>query len=190
MVTKKIYPSAAVIMQVYKRDKFKCVYCGVSGSDAELQCDHLHPISKGGSNHASNLRTSCRKCNQAKGDKTDFQSINTNIEMQNKATTEYFFEYKNERGLFWYKTESNLTDETFLVSVIDPFLYEYETIFLKIEDKSKVFFYKDFLEFLRKKDQERWAANDSNKRYYLEMKYLLHLDPTDKGLQDYFKGND
>jgi len=81
-------------------------------------------------------------------------------------------------------------DETFLVSVIDPFLYEYETIFLKIEDKSKVFFYKDFLEFLRKKDQERWAANDSNKRYYLEMKYLLHLDPTDKGLQDYFKGND
>ena len=60
-------PSAAVRIRVYKRDRFQCTYCGVPGTDAELEVDHIIPIARGGSNHISNLTTACRKCNAKKG---------------------------------------------------------------------------------------------------------------------------
>ena len=71
IVQKKTYtdaPSSAVRIRVMKRDKFQCTYCGVPGTHAELEVDHIIPKSKGGSHHMSNLTTSCRKCNQSKSD--------------------------------------------------------------------------------------------------------------------------
>ena len=66
--TNKKYPGAAIRIRVMKRDKFRCTYCGASGNEVELEIDHIHPISKGGSNHLSNLTTACRSCNQTKSD--------------------------------------------------------------------------------------------------------------------------
>ncbi len=60
-------PSDAVKMRVMKRDRFSCTYCGAQGKDAELEIDHIIPVSKGGSHHMSNLTTACRACNQKKG---------------------------------------------------------------------------------------------------------------------------
>lgn len=65
-------PSAAVRMRVMKRDRFRCTYCGVPGTDAEMEVDHIIPVSKGGSNHMSNLTTACRACNSKKSDRLDF----------------------------------------------------------------------------------------------------------------------
>jgi 5-methylcytosine-specific restriction protein A len=62
-------PSAAVRIRVYKRDRFACTYCGVPGTEAELEVDHIIAVAKGGSHHISNLTTACRACNQAKGTK-------------------------------------------------------------------------------------------------------------------------
>jgi 5-methylcytosine-specific restriction endonuclease McrA len=42
---------------------FKCAYCG---GDFD-HIDHVKPISKGGYHCLSNLRPSCRKCNEEKG---------------------------------------------------------------------------------------------------------------------------
>lgn len=53
---------------VFKRDGFKCSYCGKIGY--KLECDHIVPISKGGNNDLSNLTTSCQKCNRQKKDKS------------------------------------------------------------------------------------------------------------------------
>lgn len=61
-------PSAAVRIRVMKRDKFQCTYCGVAGTDAELEIDHIVAVANGGSHHMSNLTTACRACNQKKGD--------------------------------------------------------------------------------------------------------------------------
>lgn len=44
-----------------------CTYCGASGNDVELEIDHIIPVAKGGSNHISNLTTSCMACNRKKG---------------------------------------------------------------------------------------------------------------------------
>lgn len=52
-----------------KRDRFQCTYCGVPGTDAELEVDHIIAVSNGGSHHMSNLTTACRACNQDKSDK-------------------------------------------------------------------------------------------------------------------------
>ncbi|MCB0341731.1 MAG: HNH endonuclease [Bdellovibrionales bacterium] len=46
---------------VYHRDHGHCVRCG---STRALQYDHIQPICLGGRNDVSNLRLTCRSCNQ------------------------------------------------------------------------------------------------------------------------------
>lgn len=53
---------------VFIRDGHTCQYCGSKG--APLHCDHVVPVSRGGSNTLDNLKTSCRTCNLSKGAKT------------------------------------------------------------------------------------------------------------------------
>ena len=49
---------------VYRRDNFKCVFCGAT---EDLTIDHKIPRSKGGTNAFDNLQTACVKCNTEKG---------------------------------------------------------------------------------------------------------------------------
>jgi hypothetical protein len=56
--------------EVLKRDRFRCVACGVSPSahlDCELHVDHIVPLSRGGTTEMNNLRALCSKCNVGKG---------------------------------------------------------------------------------------------------------------------------
>jgi hypothetical protein len=57
----------AIRHEVFVRDNFTCQYCGAYG--VKLQCDHVHPISKGGASTLGNLKTACMPCNQSKRDK-------------------------------------------------------------------------------------------------------------------------
>ena len=52
--------------EVFKRDSFKCQYCGLKAPDVILEIDHIKPISKGGDNSIMNLVTSCFNCNRGK----------------------------------------------------------------------------------------------------------------------------
>lgn len=59
----------ALRFQVLNRDGFKCHYCGRKASDGhELEIDHVKPLSDGGTNHLSNLRSACFDCNRGKRD--------------------------------------------------------------------------------------------------------------------------
>ncbi|MBF0379218.1 MAG: HNH endonuclease [Desulfamplus sp.] len=51
---------------VLRRDKFQCVLCGASGSGANLEVDHIIPVSQGGTSDMKNLRCLCFKCNRGK----------------------------------------------------------------------------------------------------------------------------
>ena len=49
---------------IFKRDGFKCQYCG---NTKELTLDHLVPKAKGGKTTWNNLITACKTCNSKKG---------------------------------------------------------------------------------------------------------------------------
>lgn len=55
--------------EVFKRDMFTCQYCGRKAPDVVLEIDHIKPVAKGGTNHITNLVTSCFECNRGKGDR-------------------------------------------------------------------------------------------------------------------------
>lgn len=59
--------SKKVRFEVFKRDSFKCQYCGESAPDVVLHVDHIMPVSKGGGNEIINLITACDSCNGGKG---------------------------------------------------------------------------------------------------------------------------
>jgi rubredoxin len=54
--------------EILKRDNYRCQMCGVTAKDgATLEIDHIHPVSKGGTNEPDNLQVLCRECNAGKG---------------------------------------------------------------------------------------------------------------------------
>jgi hypothetical protein len=56
---------------VFKRDGFRCRYCGVSvDQGALLHVDHVVARSRGGADTLDNLVTACVECNLGKSDKT------------------------------------------------------------------------------------------------------------------------
>ncbi|MDX9715516.1 MAG: HNH endonuclease [Dissulfurispiraceae bacterium] len=67
-----------VRFEVFKRDSFKCQYCGATGPNVLLQIDHIKAVAKGGTNDIMNLVTSCESCNSGKSDKllSDDAAIN------------------------------------------------------------------------------------------------------------------
>lgn len=54
---------------IYERDGYCCRSCG---SSANLEVDHILPISKGGKSNVDNLQTLCHTCNYFKSDFTQF----------------------------------------------------------------------------------------------------------------------
>ena len=52
--------------QVYRRDGYKCRYCGADG--VPLTVDHLVTWESGGPSTPENLVACCRKCNSARGE--------------------------------------------------------------------------------------------------------------------------
>lgn len=54
--------------EVFKRDGFKCAYCGQSPPSVTLEVDHVDPYSKGGECTLSNYLTACFDCNRGKRD--------------------------------------------------------------------------------------------------------------------------
>lgn len=51
--------------EVLQRDYFTCHYCGQEANTV----DHLIPISKGGTDEATNMVAACNKCNASKRDR-------------------------------------------------------------------------------------------------------------------------
>lgn len=52
--------------ECFKRDNYTCKECGANKSQKMLHCDHIIPVSQGGTDELSNLQTLCDDCNFAK----------------------------------------------------------------------------------------------------------------------------
>ncbi len=53
--------------EIFKRDGFQCIYCGVTPERAVLRVDHVKPVAEGGGDEPENLVTACHDCNAGKG---------------------------------------------------------------------------------------------------------------------------
>jgi 5-methylcytosine-specific restriction endonuclease McrA len=58
--------SKSVRFEVFKRDSFKCQYCGRSAPDVVLNIEHITAVANGGDNEIMNLVTACFDCNRGK----------------------------------------------------------------------------------------------------------------------------
>lgn len=66
-MTKRKSIGPKVRFEVFKRDNFKCQYCGQTAPDVVLHIDHIIPVKDGGTNDITNLITACSDCNLGKG---------------------------------------------------------------------------------------------------------------------------
>ena len=116
--------SKSVRFEVFKRDSFKCQYCGKSAPDVVLEVDHIIPVSKGGDNDISNLITACFDCNRGKRDKklTDKQSAKLQKEELDKLNAR---REQIEMIAEWRKELLNLMNESIdkIVEIINQEFY-------------------------------------------------------------------
>lgn len=59
---------------LFRRDNFRCMYCGARGNQVCLTRDHIIPRSKGGRDTWENVVAACHRCNQHKADRTPEQA--------------------------------------------------------------------------------------------------------------------
>jgi 5-methylcytosine-specific restriction endonuclease McrA len=59
---------------IFRRDNYRCGYCGKKLEKGEATVDHIMPRSRGGKNTWMNMITSCHKCNNRKGCRTPEQA--------------------------------------------------------------------------------------------------------------------
>ena len=58
--------SKKIRFEVFKRDGFKCAYCGKNPPEVTLEADHIDPKANGGTDDINNLITACFACNRGK----------------------------------------------------------------------------------------------------------------------------
>ena len=51
---------------IFARDQYRCVYCGLVREPEMLSIDHVQPKVRGGDGSAGNVVTACMACNTAK----------------------------------------------------------------------------------------------------------------------------
>lgn len=61
-------------INVLTRDKYRCAYCAVRGTDEDLNYDHVIPRSQGGRTVWENIVASCYPCNSKKANRTPEQA--------------------------------------------------------------------------------------------------------------------
>ncbi|NLJ38093.1 MAG: HNH endonuclease [Candidatus Atribacteria bacterium] len=153
--------------EVFKRDNFKCQYCGRTPPEVILEIDHIIPKSKGGADDIENLITSCRDCNRGKGKNfiTNIQKREIikenlkNLKEKEEQLKEYYkLQRRQERKIqkniqtikdYWHlidgKTEISEYGEksirTFLKSFSVKEIQEAINISSKIEDSNQRFLY-------------------------------------------------
>lgn len=105
--------------EVFKRDQFKCQYCGKAAPDVILHVDHINPVSKGGDNDILNLITSCEDCNLGKSDR--LLSDNTVLDKQRKMLEELDERRRQLQMMLNWRDELKGFDSEVAQSVADYF---------------------------------------------------------------------
>lgn len=117
--------------EVFKRDSFKCQYCGRCAPEVILQVDHITPVAKGGKNEIINLITSCFDCNNGKSDRE--LSDNSVMAIQ-KAKLDELNERRVQLDMMieWKKT---LSDKTYELNAVVKYFNEKNNCNVSLTDR-------------------------------------------------------
>ena len=121
MAEKRKTLSKKIRFEVFKRDSFKCQYCGRSSPDVILEIDHIKPVAEGGKNTLLNLITACRDCNRGKGK----NKLNDNAEVKKQKVELDLLNEKRlqmEMLLEWKKELSAMLDSQ--IDILEPMLVD------------------------------------------------------------------
>ncbi len=151
--------------EVFKRDKFTCVYCGRKAPDVVLEVDHITPVAKGGDNNIINLVTSCFECNRGKKDiplhvneSLEKQRLQMELIQEKREQLEMLFEWKKSLDeLDEYGSELYVE---YIESKIEPYTLsnQFKTNILKLFKKYKP---EDIFDAI-KISTEKYLKYDSN----------------------------
>lgn len=83
--------------RLFRRDQFRCQYCGRTPPAVVLHLDHVVPVAEGGGDEDENLLTSCSDCNHGKRDHIidvaavprDYKSMGEEAKAKAKQLAEY-----------------------------------------------------------------------------------------------------
>jgi hypothetical protein len=111
--------SKKIRFEVFKRDSFKCQYCGHASPDVILHVDHIHPVSQGGDDDILNLITSCDSCNSGKSDR--LLSDSSLIKKQKLMLDELNEKRQQLEMLLEWRNELQQLESDFIDSAINLF---------------------------------------------------------------------
>jgi 5-methylcytosine-specific restriction endonuclease McrA len=66
--------------EIFRRDDYRCVYCGKSYPAEQLTLDHVQPRARGGDSSPGNLVTACAACNTLKASRPAWSFLAENDE--------------------------------------------------------------------------------------------------------------
>lgn len=67
MQSERISLPPSIRMEALVHYGHRCIYCGVTSRESQLEVDHVIPVAKGGTNEIGNLVVACKPCNRGKG---------------------------------------------------------------------------------------------------------------------------
>ncbi len=111
MTNKRKAISSKLRFEVFKRDGFRCQYCGRSAPQVRLHVDHIEPVAKAGTNDIMNLITACADCNLGKGARRISDDAAIRKEKQQLDELNERRE-QMEMMMQWRKELSKLNDQT------------------------------------------------------------------------------
>ena len=80
---------------IFEEDNYTCIYCGQK--TAHPVCEHITPVSKGGTDNTCNLATSCFRCNQRKMTKSVDEWLKNPVENKGWIKRSDVFKRHEER---------------------------------------------------------------------------------------------
>ena len=89
-------------------DSFRCGQCGDTFNAAELQVDHIIPVSLLGADHPGNWGALCKPCNRNKSDK--FERVTLRFYRSEPVVTSVRLHFKD--GFFWPTINGRIRMET------------------------------------------------------------------------------
>ncbi len=162
--------------EVFKRDHFKCQYCGKNAPDVILEVDHIKPVSKGGTNGILNLITSCFDCNRGKG-KRELKDKDLIDKTYSQLESLAIKREQIEMMMKWQEIETNYSFNEFkryedvLISDYDFYLEDQpDKAIAQTKRAIKKYGYDKFLEMTEKTAEKHFINNyDSiNEEYFIQ----------------------